>query len=890
MAPPPRGGMAGPVALGELADADGGAPRGRQAGNHEREYDAAVRAAVPLLEPGFMQSAPAAGVPAMFLDAKKAARALRKERARRNKRHAVSRGDLLAQVSGNTWRANNAASESRDALPTDRASQSLFARFFPTWHRLVVTADATARQTHSVDDDDNGDDDVNGDVKEGDDGDGPCWPCWPSKDNAKDSADGSNAIDDVPNLARLLAVIRPHWAPIFTGCVILLVRLPFNMALPHFTSVAITSAMNHDRDGLVNSLTAYVVCGVVNAVLDFFNVYLFDRARNLIVHDLRRNLFAAALKQDVAYHDKCPTGDLSSRISTDTRSMADTLTWTFRFFLEASVRVAGIMGYMLFMCWQLGRVAIMLVPITTQLSRIYGYFQFRVGAARQDAMARCNARAHESLSAIRTILGLGAENMELRRFDRHSREVLSLANASALVDSGYFSIVFSFFNGLFVPASVLLYGCYLVFHGEHGMDGQKLFAFFLYQGQLQNWFGQLISCITGLYESSGTSRMVFALLNRTPRRAVFPDDGGNTATDSFVQAVDTEHAYRPPPPAAAPMIELRGVWFKHGTVLNSPDERFALRNVSFSVASDEQAALVGPSGSGKSTIFHLLLRFYEPTEGSLHVCGREVATYARSELFGGLVGYVSQEPVLFTGSVAFNIAYTLLAAHGEITAGLEEAAEDTSGMWWAERVAELERERLEGDELAPAAPDAEAPVPPLLRNASSSSALLSDDGSAAAPFAAGVDDAYRVELGRALRRWAMRTTARGSGGALGTDPITEAARLANALGFIERLPLGFDSEVGERGLRFSGGQRQRIAIARAVIADPRILLLDEATSALDTESERVVQEALDKTAVGRTVVAIAHRLATVRACAMWHVLREGEVVASGPPSEVEKFL
>lgn len=113
------------------------------------------------------------------------------------------------------------------------------------------------------------------------------------------------------------------------------------------------------------------------------------------------------------------------------------------------------------------------------------------------------------------------------------------------------------------------------------------------------------------------------------------------------------------------------------------------------------------------------------------------------------------------------------------------------------------------------------------------------------------------------------------------EEIEEAAREANAAEFIESFPEKYEAVVGPRGMRLSGGQRQRIAIARAILADPKILMLDEATSALDSESERLVQEALEKLMKGRTSLIIAHRLGTVRSCDRIHVLSGGQIVESG---------
>jgi ATP-binding cassette subfamily B (MDR/TAP) protein 1 len=113
------------------------------------------------------------------------------------------------------------------------------------------------------------------------------------------------------------------------------------------------------------------------------------------------------------------------------------------------------------------------------------------------------------------------------------------------------------------------------------------------------------------------------------------------------------------------------------------------------------------------------------------------------------------------------------------------------------------------------------------------------------------------------------------------EEVQAAAAAANAAGFIDALPLGMQTHVGERGVQLSGGQKQRIAIARAILKNPRVLLLDEATSALDSESERVVQSALDRMVVGRTTVVVAHRLSTVKNADVIAVVQAGELVEQG---------
>ena len=216
-------------------------------------------------------------------------------------------------------------------------------------------------------------------------------------------------------------------------------------------------------------------------------------------------------------------------------------------------------------------------------------------------------------------------------------------------------------------------------------------------------------------------------------------------------------------------IELKSVGFRYGT-------RAVTRGVDLTIHPGEMIGLVGHSGSGKSTLVNLICRFYDVTEGAVFIDGVDVRSVPVAE-FRRNIGLVLQEPFLFFGTIAENIAY-------------------------------------------------------------------------------GKPDASREE-------------------------IIAAARAAHAHEFILRLPHGYDSLVGERGQGLSGGERQRISIARALLIDPRILILDEATSSVDTETEKEIQRALDNLVRGRTTIAIAHRLSTLRKADRLVVMDRGKIVELG---------
>ena len=488
---------------------------------------------------------------------------------------------------------------------------------------------------------------------------------------------------------------------------------------------------------------------------------------------LRNDLFARMLAQEVAFYDVTKTGDLISRLTADTSTMANDLTWVFRFSIEAFVRIVGILGYMFFRSPHLAAAVCSVMPVIAVCNKFYGAWLHENAKKIQQALSDSNVVAQEVLSAFRTVASFAQEPWEARRFGDgvHRHYVLNVKQAAA--DGVYYMGVSTFLMNMCGQLMILGYGSYLCTakdgDGRPRLEVVQLVAFLSYRGDLQNQFNMLLESFANLVKSSGASAKVFELLDRRPRKT---------------------------PSAKVRPLKCKGEVELDRVVFNYPSRPgvAVLDCVSLKAAPGTVTALVGHSGAGKSTVFHLLEHFYEPTSGRVLIDGVAVDQLDPPYLHR-VVGLVSQEPVLFSGTVRDNILYTMLGRK--------------------------EFRTLAGDEVP--------------------------------------------------------------------EEVVEAAKAANAHAFISALPDGYGTQVGERGVQLSGGQKQRIAIARAILQDPQILLLDEATSALDAESERVVQEALDRAMRGRTTLVIAHRLSTVVNADRIIVLEKGSIAESGRHEELVRL-
>ncbi|MDP2307896.1 MAG: ABC transporter transmembrane domain-containing protein [Pseudomonadota bacterium] len=491
---------------------------------------------------------------------------------------------------------------------------------------------------------------------------------------------------------------------------------------------------------------------VLVGIFGFLRAWLFTLAGERVVANLRKQLYANVVRQEVGFFDAQRTGELINRLAADTGLLQNSVTVNISMALRFALQAIGSLCVLFYTSWKLTALMLGVVPFVAIGAVIFARMVRTLSRKTQDALAGASAVAEETLGNIRTVRSFAREEQEVGRYAVKVDESFQLGRTLALTYGAFQGAMG--FAAYAAIAVVLWYGGGLVMDGS--MSVGDLTAFMLYTLFLAFALGGISGLFGDFNRALGASERVFELLDRTP--------GVVNTTGRTLERVEGR-------------VTLDGVDFAYPTRLDAP----VLRGVHVEMEPGRVLALVGASGGGKSTVASLLARLYDPTAGRILLDGvdlRDLDTRWLREQ----IGAVAQEPVLFATTIEENIRYGRPGAtHAEVEAAAEAANADT---------------------------------------------------------------------------------------------------------FVRAFPEGYQTLVGERGVRLSGGQKQRIAIARALLKDPRILVLDEATSALDSESEHLVQEALERLMHGRTVLVIAHRLSTVRDADRVVVIEGGKVAEMGTHDEL----
>ena len=548
---------------------------------------------------------------------------------------------------------------------------------------------------------------------------------------------------------RVLARYKTQW---FLAALFLLLAAAATLTVPLAFRDLVDTGLTSDAIDLkfINLLLLAIALALMTASRFYVMSWLGER----VVADIRQRVFENVLRQSPAYFETLQTGEVLSRMTSDTTLVQTLVGSSISIALRSLVMLLGGMTMMLVTsAWLAGVMIVLLLVIVLPLWAL-GRRVRKMSRASQDKVADTSAMAGEVLNAITTVQAFAREPHEQNRFN--SAVEMAFSEAKKRIKMRSLLTATAIVMAFAVIVFVLWIGARQVTAGAISLG--ELTQFVLYAVLIAGSIGALSETWGDLQRAAGATERLVELMQAEPaltsrvQATVGADDSKVTAFSAAIALKDVTFAY------------------------SSRPDFLAMNHLTLTVPQGARYALVGPSGAGKSTLFAILLRFYQPTSGRIDIFGRDIAQWSVEEL-RNMVGIVPQEPVIFASSAMENIRY------GRLDATDEE--------------------------------------------------------------------------------------------------VVAAARTAHAHGFISALPQGYDSFLGERGVRLSGGQKQRISIARAILKNPPILLLDEATSALDAESEREVQQALDAVLPGRTSLTIAHRLATVLQAECILVLEDGALVEQG---------
>lgn len=469
-------------------------------------------------------------------------------------------------------------------------------------------------------------------------------------------------------------------------------------------------------------------------------------------YDMRAELFAHLQKLSFSFYDDAKVGQLMSRVTSDLFDITELLHHGPENIILSLLKIAGALIILLNINGWLALAAFIVLPFMFWFALVLNKRMRAAFKSNRVKIAAINEQIEDNLSGIRVVKSFANEDIENEKFKIGNDGFLA-----AKKNSYHFMGIFQSGVGVFstlIQVNVIIAGAILIAYSKINIS--DLITFLLYI----NVFTDPIRTLVDFTEQF---------------------QNGYTGFERFREIMDIEPDIKDSENAVElknvkGKIEFQNVSFKYNDGVEG-----VLNNINLTVPAGAYMALVGSSGTGKTTLCSLIPRFYDVTEGTIMIDGKDIRDVTLSSLRNH-IGMVQQDVYLFAGTIFENIAY------GKPGAGREE--------------------------------------------------------------------------------------------------VIEAAKNANAHEFIMSFPDGYDTDIGQRGIKLSGGQKQRLSIARVFLKNPPILIFDEATSALDNESEKVVQESLEKLAKNRTTFVIAHRLTTIQNAEKILVLTEEGIAESGSHEEL----
>ena len=558
-------------------------------------------------------------------------------------------------------------------------------------------------------------------------------------------------------LFRLWRFAKPYKMQLLLGFVLTLASTAATLVPPYLSMPLMDEILipTHNGTQIDTADVMLYLVGLFGAAiaawgLGWWRTYLLALVSERIGADLRTATFEHLLKLSLEYFGAKRTGDLIARIGNESDRICVFLSLhALDFATDVLMLIMTAIVLFTINKW-LAIAALLPLPIIAWMIHLVRD-RLRTGFEKIDRIWGdvTNVLA-DTIPGIRVVKAFAQEKREAQRFREANQHNLAVNDKLNRTWSLFTPTVTMLTEvGLLV---VWAFGIWLIM--GRSITVGVLIAFIAYIGRFYGRLDSMSRIVSHTQKAAAGAKRIFDILDH--------------------QSSVPEVANPVPMPQVRGAIKMRDVGFRYGS-------RRIIRGLNLDIKPGEMIGLVGHSGSGKSTLINLICRFYDVSDGAILVDGIDIRRLALTD-YRSHIGLVLQEPFLFHGTIADNIAY-------------------------------------------------------------------------------GKPDVTRAE-------------------------VIAAARAAHAHEFILRLRHGYDSIVGERGQGLSGGERQRISIARALLINPRILMLDEATSSVDTETEKEIQKALDNLVQGRTTIAIAHRLSTLRRADRLVVMDRGAVVEVGSHDEL----
>ena len=558
------------------------------------------------------------------------------------------------------------------------------------------------------------------------------------------------------NLKKMISYYKPYqgifWADMFFAALSASVALTLPLIVRYVTSTLIYM----EPAEILAKVKWLAVLLLVMVAVDCYSKFFIANYGHVmgakIEYDMRAEIFDHFQKLSFAFYDNQKVGQLMSRITTDLFDITELMHHGPENIILSIIKIIGAFAILLSINPLLALAAFVVLPFMFAFA-YYMNKKMRL-AFRQNRVriAEINGQIEDNLSGIRVVKSFANEAIENEKF-RQGNEGFLAAKKNSYHYMGSFNAGMGTFTTL-IQVCVILAGTVLIAYGR--VDISDLVTFLLY-----------ISVFT---------EPVRTLIDFTEQF-----QNGYTGFERFREIMDIEPDIKDADDATE-LCEVKGdISFENVSFRYEENTEQVLDHINLNVPAGSYMALVGSSGAGKSTLCSLIPRFYDVTNGSVKIDGKDIRSLTLKSLRDH-IGIVQQDVYLFVGTVYDNIRY-------------------------------------------------------------------------------GKPDATREE-------------------------VIAAAKNANAHDFIMSLPNGYETDIGQRGIKLSGGQKQRLSIARVFLKNPPILIFDEATSALDNESEKVVQDSLEKLAKNRTTIVIAHRLSTIRNAEKILVLTEEGIAEEGTHQEL----